>query len=109
MQFGLDRSSNRRLGSGYSTHAVAQVHRAVAQRGLNREAIEPRAEQRFPEVAPEALLEEVGGAVVARCDRRLAENDRDELASATSGARHDVKPGFANKTGFHAVGAREAD
>ena len=82
------------------------MHRALAQRGLDREPIEARSEQRFPEIALEAFLEEVGGAVVARCDRRLAENDRDELAAATSGARHDVKPGFANETGLHAVGAR---
>ena len=82
------------------------MRRAVAQRGLDREPIETRAEQRFPEIALEAVLEELGGAVVARCDRRLAENDRDELAAVTSGARHDVEAGFANETGLHAVGAR---
>ena len=36
----------------------------------------------------------------------IPENDRNELAAVTSGARHDVKAGFANETGLHAVGAR---
>jgi hypothetical protein len=90
----LGRPSHRRPGSGYPTHAVAQMRRTVAQRGLDCEPIEPRAEQRFPEIAPETVLEEVGGTVVARCDRRLAENDRDDLAAITSGARHNVKAGF---------------
>jgi hypothetical protein len=50
VQLGRDRPSNLRFGSGYATHAVAQMRRAVAQRGLDREPIEARAEQRFPEV-----------------------------------------------------------
>ena len=65
VQLGLDRPSNFRLGSGYPTHVVAQMRRAVIQRGLDRQPIEPRAEQRFPEIAPETVLEEVSGAVVA--------------------------------------------
>jgi hypothetical protein len=68
VRLGRGRPSNLRLRPGYATHAVTQMHRAVAQRGLNCEPIEPRAEQRFPEVALEALLEQVAGAVVARCD-----------------------------------------
>jgi hypothetical protein len=63
MQLGRDRPSNLRLGPGYATPAIAQMHRAVAQRALDREPIEARAEQRFPEIALEAVLEEVGGAV----------------------------------------------
>jgi hypothetical protein len=62
---------------------MPEVRRAVAQRGLDREPIEPRAEQRFPEIAPEAVLEEIGGAVVdtrrglgrllySRCQSRYA-------------------------------------
>ena len=33
------------LAPGYATHAVAQMGRAVAQRGLDREPVEARAEQ----------------------------------------------------------------
>src|SRR5207344_1548854 len=58
--FGLNRPPNCRLGHGYATHAVAQMRRAVAQRGLDREPIEVLAEQRFPEIALETALEEVG-------------------------------------------------
>ena len=65
VQLRLDRPSNLRLGSGYPTHVVAQMRRAVIQRGLDRQPIELRAEQRFPEIAPETVLEEVSGAVVA--------------------------------------------
>ena len=65
--------------------------------------------RRWVGLSLKAALEEVGRAVVARCDRRLAENDRDELATVTSGARHDIEAGFANEAGLHAVRARKAD
>jgi len=66
VQLGRDRLL--RLRPGYATHAVTQMRRAVAQRGLDRKPIEARAEHRFPQIAPEALFQEVSGAVVARCD-----------------------------------------
>ena len=55
-------------GLAGAADGVAQMRRPVAQRGLHREPVEARAEQRFPEIALEAVLEEIGGAVVARCD-----------------------------------------
>src|SRR5262249_11617971 len=66
-------------------------------------------EQRFPEIAPEPVIQEIGGPLPPRGNRRLAEHDGNQLAPVARGADHDIETGFADEAGLHAVGSRVAD
>src|SRR5512133_3743263 len=51
---------------------VLQMRRPIGQRGLDRQPIDAGAEQRLPEIALEAVLQEIGRAHAARGQRLLS-------------------------------------
>ena len=81
------------------------MRRPIGQRGLDRQPIDAGAEQRLPEIALEAVLQEIGRAHAARGQRLLSQHDGDQLAAVPGRARHNIKSGVANEPGLHAVGA----
>jgi hypothetical protein len=58
---------------------------------LNGQSVEARAEQRLPEIALEAVIEQIDRALAARGDRRFAEDHGHELAAFACGARHYIE------------------
>ena len=56
---------------------------SLLNEGSTRQSIETGAKQGLPEIALEAIFEQVGGAVCARGNRLLAEHDGNELAPVT--------------------------
>src|SRR3974390_2143506 len=109
VQVGFKTAPARGLGSSRATNAVVEMRRLIAQRSLDRQSIETRAEQRFPEIALKPFLEQVGGTVSPRGERLLAENDGHKLAPIAVGTHHDVEAGIADEAGFHTIRARKAD
>ena len=83
MQLRFNALRARGLGPSCTANAVVQMGRLIAQRRLYRQSIETGAKQGLPEIALEAIFEQVGGAVCARGNRLLAEHDGNELAPVT--------------------------
>ena len=60
-----DLARTGRLRVGDAADGVLQMRRPIGQRGLDRQPVDAGAEQRLPEIALEAVLQEIGRAHAA--------------------------------------------
>src|SRR5262249_9717846 len=89
--------------------AIVEMRGLIAQRSLNRQSIQTAAEQRFPEIALEPVIEQVGGAISPRGARLLAKNDGDKFTPIAAGAHHNIVAGITDEASFHTIRARKTD